>query len=61
MATDLKWIQGRISENPHQQRKDLDIFLNKFLQSLVEEQVGTSKNTEPSEHPSEPEICAGAV
>ena len=43
MATDLKWLQGRIAENPKDERKDLDRLLVGFLQALVEEQLEESR------------------
>ncbi len=38
MATDLKWLQGRISENPSVEDIDRKQLLVDFLKALVDEQ-----------------------
>ena len=47
MATDLKWLQGRIAENPKEERKDLDRLLTGFLEALVSECEATEPKRQP--------------
>ena len=58
MTTDLKWLQGQITENPREARKDLDRLAVGFLQALVEEQVSEPESA--SKDSSEP-AQSGAV
>jgi hypothetical protein len=51
MATDLKWLQGKIVSDPSEETTDLDRLLAGFLRALIEErrlsEIPNSRSDEP--------------